>query len=136
MGTYVKADSAAKEIIYKSSDIGSQSKIKLGKDDTSTDTILLEEYSKPAGADWLTDVYGTVASRPLVSREMRRTTRDGSAYMTVVYTDVSYQNGYVTFSGLQVKRDGTVIAKMPDTGLLIRVMTADETSSQTGGGGT
>ena len=122
----VKADSAAKEITYKSSDIGSQSKIKLGKDDTSTDTILLEEYSKPAGADWLTDVYGTVASRPLVSREMRRTTRDGS----------SYQNGYVTFSGLQVKRDGTVIAKMPDTGLLIRVMTADETSSQTGGGGT
>ena len=56
--------------------------------------------------------------------------------MTVVYTDVSYQNGYVTFSGLQVQRDGTVIAKMPDTGLLIRVMTADETSSQTGGGGT
>ena len=132
----VKADSTAKEIIYKSSDIGSQSKIKLGKDDTSTDTILLEEYSKPEGAGWLDDKVKTGISRPLVSREMRRTTRDGSAYMTVVYTDVSYQNGYVTFSGLQVQRDGTAIAEMPETGLLIRVMTADETSSQTGGGGT
>ena len=132
----VKTDSAAQAISYKSSDIGSQSKITIGKDDTSTDTIMLEEYSKPAGADWLSDVYGEVVSRPLVSREMRRTTRDGTSYMTVVYTDVSYQDGYVKFEGLQVERDGTVIAKMPDTGLLIRVMTADETDTQPGGGGT
>ena len=132
----VKAVSAAKEIVYKSSDIGSQSKIKLGTDDTSTQTILLEEYSKPEGAGWLDDGVKTGNSRPLVSKEMRRTTRDGSAFMTVTYTGVSYEKGYVKIEGLQVQRDGTAIAKMPETGLLIRVMTADETSSQTGGGGT
>ena len=106
-----------------------QSKIKIGNDDTSTVTIMLEEYSKPADAAWLSDVHGDAVSRPLVSKEMRRTTRDGSAFMTVTYEEVSYQDGYVSFAGLQVKRDGTVIAKMPDTGLLIRVMTAEETDS-------
>ena len=127
----VKTDSSdPKGIIYKSSDIGSQSKITLGEDkDTSTYTIMLEEYSKPGESDWLSDVFGDVASRPLVSREMRRTTRDGNAFMTVLYTGVSYQDGYVSFTGLQVERDGTVIAKMPEAGLLIRVMTAEETDA-------
>ena len=49
--------------------------------------------------------------------------------MTVTYTSASYSDGYVLFEGLQVKRDNAVIAKMPEAGLVIRVMTADETGS-------
>ena len=118
-------------IIYKSSDIGGRSKITIGQDDTSTDTIMLEEYSKPEDTGWLMgDELVDSVSRPLVSKEMRRTTRNGSEYMTVTYNGVSYEDGCVKFEGLQVMRDkDTAIAKMPDTGLLIRVMTADETDS-------
>ena len=126
----VKADSTG--ITYRSSDTGSQSKITVGQDPdvTSSQTIMLEEYSKPENSDWLAgDNIQNGKSRPLVSREMRRTTRDGQAFMTVTYSSASYEDGYVIFKGLQVKRDSTVIAKMSDPGLLIRVMTAEETGS-------
>ena len=127
----VKVDSSTPpRITYNSSDTGSQSIITVEADpDTSSNTIMLKEYSKPSGATWLNDVYGEVASRPLVSGEMRRTTRDGNAFMTVTYSNASYEYGYVSFTGLQVMRDNTVIAKMPDPGLLIRVMTAEVTDS-------
>ena len=91
---------------------------------------MLEEYSEPENAGWLGgDSIQNGVSRPLVSREMRRTTRNGQAFMTVTYTSASYSDGYVLFEGLQVKRDNAVIAKMPEAGLVIRVMTAEETGS-------
>lgn len=121
----VKADSTG--ITYRSSDTGSQSKITVDEDSS---TIMLEEYSEPENAGWLGgDSIQNGVPRPLVSGEMRRTTRNGQAFMTVTYSDVSYENGCVLFKGLQVERDGTVIAKMPEAGLVIRVTTADETGS-------
>ena len=129
----VKKDSSdSKGIIYKSSDTGSQSKITVGQDPDvdSSQTIMLEEYIQPENSDWLgSDSIQNGKSRPLVSRELRRTTRDGNVFMTVTYKEASYEDGYVSFTGLQVERDGTAIAKMPAPGLLIRVMTAEVTDS-------
>ena len=134
----VKVSDDKKTIIYTDAETGSRMKICLGKDpqDTSdTDTILVQEYEEldDSGNGFLTtdEKNAMAALKPkayaLLSKEARKTTRDGKSKMTVLFTDVTPNNGVLTISGLKVERDGTVLAKMPGSGLTIRVLT--------GGGG-
>ena len=134
----VKVSDDMKTIIYTDAETGSRMKICLGKDpqDTSdTDTILVQEYEEldDSGNGFLTtdEKNAMAALKPkayaLLSKEARKTTRDGKSKMTVTYTVVTPNNGVLTISGLKVERDGTVLAKMPASGLTIRVLT--------GGGG-
>ena len=117
-------------ITYRSADTGDKSVITI-----QDKTIMLQEYA-PEEGHWLQeDKRITTDKRPLVSAAMRQTTRDGSDHMHVTYTGAVYANGYVTITGLAVERDeGVQIAKMPETGLLIRVMSGVEPVS--GGDGT
>ncbi len=128
----------ATTIIYTDAETGSRMKICLGKDpqDTAdTNTILVQEYEEldDSGNGFLTtdEKSAMAALKPksyaLLSKEARKTTRDGNSKMTVTYTDVTRNNDVLTISGLKVERDGTALAKMPDSGLTIRVLT--------GGGG-
>ena len=117
-------------ITYKSADTGGKSVITV-----ENHTIMLQEYAQEEG-NWLQeDTRITTDKRPLVSAAMRQTTRDGSDHMRVAYTKAVYADGYVMIKGLAVERDeGVKIAKMPETGLLIRVMSGIEPGS--GGEGT
>ena len=134
----VKVSDDKKTIIYTDAETGSRMKICLGKDpqDTAdTNTILVQEYEEldDSGNSFLTNTEKEkmAAFKPkayaLLSKEARKTTRDGESKMTVLYTDVTRNNDVLTISGLKVERDGTVLAKMPESGLMIRVLT--------GGGG-
>ncbi len=134
----VKVSVDMKTIIYTDAETGSRMKICLGKDpqDTSdTDTILVQEYEElvNSGNGFLTtdEKNAMAALKPkayaLLSKEARKTTRDGKSKMTVLYTKAERNNDVLTISGLKVERDGTVLAKMPGSGLTIRVLT--------GGGG-
>ncbi len=118
-------------ITYKSADTGDKSVITI-----QDKTIMLQEYAPEEGIHWLPEgERKTTEIRPLVSAAMRQTTRNGSDHMHVTYTGAVYANGYVTITGLAVERDeGVKIAKMPETGLLIRVMSGVEPVS--GGDGT
>lgn len=118
-------------ITYRSADTGDKSVITI-----QDKTIMLQEYAPEEGMHWLPkEGRKTTEIRPLVSAAMRQTTRNGSDHMHVTYTSAVYANGYVTITGLAVERDeGVQIAKMPETGLLIRVMSGVEPVS--GGDGT
>jgi len=118
-------------ITYRSADTGDKSVITI-----ENKTIMLQEYAPEEGIHWLPEgERKTTEIRPLVSAAMRQTTRNGSDHMHVTYTSAVYANGYVTITGLAVERDeGVQIAKMPETGLLIRVMSGVEPVS--GGDGT
>ncbi len=111
-----------KTIIYRSSDTGSQSKISV-----NNHVIILQEYYIDATENWLEGDKDAVLQlqppeRDLISRALRRTTRNGNEYMSVEYTSVTSNSGYVEIKGLAVKRGTVTLAEMPDTGLLIRVM--------------
>lgn len=134
----VEVSDDKKTIIYTDAETGSRMKICLGKDpqDTAdTDTILVQEYEELDDSDngfLSTEEKSAMAalkpkSYALLSKEARKTTRDGNSKMTVTYTDVTRNTDVLTISGLKVERDGTALAKMPDSGLTIRVLT--------GGGG-
>ena len=133
----VTVESDGTTILYYSADTGSRSK--LARDSSKTGCqIMLQEYDDFGDTNAfikdsdITAMNGLKpAARPLVSDAMTRTTKD-SSLMTVSYGGVSIDKGkgVVTITGLSVKRGDTEIAKMPDTGLVIRVLTA------AGGGGT
>ena len=122
-------------ITYKSSNTGSRSIISIEDDE-----IILQEYALDENQNWYkddTDAPKTneKTKRPLVSAAMRQTTRSVDEQMKVTYSGVLYSQGYVTISGLTVKRGETVIAKMPDTGLLIRVMSGNPVAENGGESG-
>lgn len=112
------ADTTA--IKYKSSGVDHGSKIYV---DSSTKSIMLEQYGS-VGEKWLEgDSLIIRAARPLISPSMGQTTRSGDEYMKVTYNKASVQNGYIKIDGLHVERDDKTIAEIPEeTGLLIRVM--------------
>ena len=121
-------------ITYKSSNTGSRSIISI-----EDNKIMLQEYALDENQHWYKENDKNDApktnektKRPLVSAAMRQTTRSADEQMKVTYSGVSYSQGYVTISGLTVKRGETVIAKMPETGLLIRAMTGN-TVAENGG---
>ena len=108
-----------------------------GSTDQET-TIALQEYSKDETQGWWDgDIEETTAlPRPLVSDAMRRTTRNSNNFMTVKYTGASSVKSadgkyieYIKIDGLAVERDNKVLAKMPDAGLLIRVMGAESAAA-------
>lgn len=104
-------------IKYQSADTGNNSLLYV-KDDT----IKLVEYGAQA-EDWLETDKGKIKTsdaRDLVSKAMRSTVRD-SGEMKVVYNEIECNNGFVTITGLEVKRGDNTIARMKDD-LLIRVM--------------
>ena len=118
-------------IAYQSANTGDKSVISMGDN-----CIMLQEYSRETGEGtpgwWDGDNAKTSTSaRPLVSNAMRRTTRNSKNLMAVTYSSASFDGTYVTIKGLQVARDGSVLAKMPkaedsnDTILLIRVMSTE-----------
>lgn len=127
-------------ITYHSADTGDKSVITV-----ENSTIMLEEYyTRKESPDW----WGSSGELPensenlpelkrsLVSDAMRQTTRDSGERMTVKYTGVTSvksANGkyieYIKIDGLAVERDNKVLAKMPDAGLLIRVMSAESEAS-------
>ena len=125
-------------ITYKSSDTGSRSVISI----EDNNKIMLQEYALDENQHWYKENDKNDApktnektKRPLVSAAMRQTTRSADEQMKVIYSGVSYSQGYVTISGLTVKRGETVIAKMPDTGLLIRAMTGNPVAENGGESG-
>ena len=123
-------------ITYHSADTGDKSVITV-----EDDTIMLEEYyTRKESPDW----WGSSEDPPensedplelkrsLVSDAMRQTTRNSGEHMTVKYTGASPVKSadgkyieYIQIDGLAVKRGDSVLAKMPDAGLLIRVMGAE-----------
>lgn len=121
-------------ITYKSSDTGSRSVISIEED-----KIMLEEYALDYNQHWhdSNDAPKTeeATKRTLVSGAMRQTTRNETEQMTVTYTRAAYADGYVKIEGLCVKRGETVIAKMPETGLIIRVMSGNSVTTNGGEGG-
>ena len=124
----------ATTITYKSSDTGSRSVISIVED-----KIWLEEYALDDNQNWhgSDDAPKTkeATKRTLVSGAMRQTTRNETEQMTVTYTNAAYADGYVEIEGLCVKRGETEIAKMPETGLIIRVMTGNPVTTDGGEGG-
>ena len=118
------------ELVYTSADTGSRSRI-YKKEENGQHVIMLQEYDVDAGAGWLKGEHVIpTAARPLISNAMRQTTRQTGEYMQVSYDTITYQNGYVTVTGLKVTRGSgdseTTLAEMPEDGLLIRVMTGGE----------
>ena len=110
-------------IMYYSSDTGSQSLITV-----ENGVIMLQEYVK----DELLADAKTVAARPIVSEA---TTIHGK--LSVICSGITYEKtkSLVTVTGLQVNKKssdssgtGTVIVKMPEQGLQIRVLTRETTS--------
>ena len=110
-------------IMYYSSDTGSQSRITV-----ENGVIMLQEYVK----DELLADAKTVAARPIVSEA---TTIHGK--LSVICSGITYEKtkSLVTVTGLQVNKKssdssgtGTVIVKMPEQGLQIRVLTREATS--------
>lgn len=110
-------------IMYYSSDTGSQSRITV-----ENGVIMLQEYV----IDELLDDAKTVARRPIVSEA---TTIHGK--LSVICSGITYEKtkSLVTVTGLQVNKKssdssgtGTVIVKMPEQGLQIRVLTREATS--------
>ena len=110
-------------IMYYSSDTGSQSRITV-----ENGVIKLQEYVK----DELLADAKTVAARPIVSEA---TTIHGK--LSVICSGITYEKtkSLVTVTGLQVNKKssdssgtGTVIVKMPEQGLQIRVLTREATS--------
>ena len=132
----IKSDEAGeKGITYYSSAIGSQSKIYISDSD-SDGKIMLQEYvdllaarkeetSSSTGASGSTVDNSIVPARPIVSDAM---TIKGK--LTIGCGDdgyISYDKttGIVTVKGLQVKKGDQTIAKMPEAGLTIRVITKE-----------
>ena len=115
-----------KTITYQSSDTGGQSVLSLGEEPFS-----IQEYNDFSNK-WL-DSDATVekpASRPLVTAAMSRETKNPQNNMVVKIGDGgSVENkkeeGYIVITGLEVSRNGTIISKMPESGLLIRYIGGD-----------
>ena len=124
-------------ITYMSAGTGGQSKIYL--DDN---VIMIQDYGEYARTDVLSDPlaskifdYGAVATdapegRSLISEAMARRTGGNKDPMYVSYTGAEYDkvHGYITISGLEVKRDSSSgpIAQMPENGLLIRTLGGEQ----------
>ena len=107
-------------ILYKSSDTGSESKIY-----RENSVIMLQEYNdfseKWYDQDtWDQSVVKKQEGRPLVSNAMRRSTGYADP-MTVTFKEVSIADNCITFTDLLVERNGRTIAKMPASGLVIRL---------------
>lgn len=99
---------ATDAITYQSADTGSQTK--MYKKDKK---IMLQEYND-FSEEWLDNdaVAEKPEERPLIQETMSKTTQNPRNNMTVVYSAVNCADGYVSFSGLEVKRGETTIAKM------------------------
>ena len=118
-----------KTITYQSSDTGGQSVLTLGEE-----PFKIQEYNDFNTA-WL-DPGATVekpASRPLVTAAMSRETKNPQNNMVVKISDsgkveINKEQGYIVITGLEVSRDGTIISKMPESGLLIRYIGGDEST--------
>ena len=122
-------------ITYQSADTGDKSVITV-----EDGTIIIQEYSRGTETEtpgwWDGDNTATsTEARPLVSDAMRQTTRNSAENMTVTYGGedgtqkvvVSDDGMFITIPGLMVKRGDSVLAEMPDTGLVIRIMSAKAT---------
>ena len=112
-------------ITYTGADTGSRSTI-----DLSSSPFTIQEYVGQSTSyeflDGDTLQAPPASSHPLVPEAMAKTTKNGSL-MTVELGSsggVALSNDIITITGLTVKRDGTVIARMPaGTDLTIRVFT-------------
>ena len=115
---------SGKTITYTGTDTGSRSTI-----DLSSSPFTIQEYVGQSTSyeflDGDTLQAPPASSHPLVPEAMAKTTKNGSL-MTVEVDSISPPNsdGVITITGLTVKREGTVIARMPaGTDLTIRVFT-------------
>lgn len=126
----VDVDADGTTITYHSADTGDESVISL-----ESDSIMLQEYAIGEKPEWWgesTDEKPSI-KRPLVSNAMRQTTRNSAEKMAVTYGGgtqkvvVPDDGMFITIPGLMVKRGDSVLAEMPDTGLVIRIMSAKAT---------
>lgn len=120
-------------ITYNSAHTGDTSVISI-KDEK----IMLLEYSQESSPAWWGEISKPSAGeRPLLTDAMRQTTRDNQEHMKVYYTGVtvSDEGPYVTITGLVVKRGDVTLAEMPESGLVIRVMSVRAAEPAEGGDG-
>ena len=116
---------SGKTITYTGTDTGSRSTI-----DLSSSPFTIQEYVGQSTSyeflDGDTLQAPPASSHPLVPEAMAKTTKNGSL-MTVELDPsggVVLSNDVITITGLTVKREGTVLARMPaGTDLTIRVFT-------------
>ena len=114
---------SGKTITYTGTDTGSRSTI-----DLSSSPFTIQEYvGQSTSYEFLegdTLQAPPASSHPLVPEAMAKTTKNGSL-MTVEVDSISPpSDGVITITGLTVKREGTVLARMPaGTELTIRVFT-------------
>lgn len=101
-------------ITYYNSMRGSRSMIKV-----ENGVIQLQEYV----ADEMATGAMTTEARSLVSNAA--TVR---GKLSVTCTGIKYEDGIVTVSGLNVSRNDTVIAQIPESGLQIRVISGEKTA--------
>lgn len=101
-------------IIYYNAMRGSHSMIKV-----ENGVIQLQEYV----ADEMATGAMTTEGRSLVSNAA--TVR---GKLSVTCTGIRYEDGIVTVSGLNVSRNDTVIAQIPESGLQIRVISGEKTA--------
>ena len=102
-------------ITYYNSMRGSRSMIKVDEGGV----IKLQEYV----ADEMATGAMTTEARSLVSNAA--TVR---GKLSVTCTGIKYEDGIVTVSGLNVSRNDTVIAQIPESGLQIRVISGEKTA--------
>ena len=99
----------SKAITYQSADTGSRTKMLL-----DSNVIMLQEYDD-FDSKWF-DSGATVTKapeqRPLISEAMKKTTDNPQNSMSVVYTGIVPAAGYITITGLTVKRGDNEIANL------------------------
>ena len=123
----VKVDEDGKGVTYIDADTGSKSRIYLGKETGSSEDTDEAASTKIMQRKYIVDGEEPLQSPyPLLDAAMRKTTKDGTP-MKVLYTEIKESEDgkgkYVTITGLSVRRGEAELAKMPEGGLTIRVLT-------------
>lgn len=128
----VKVDEDGKGVTYIDADTGSKSRIYLGEetgsgedtDEAASTKIMQRKYMPDEELGFAPEEEPLQSPYPLLDAAMRKTTKDGTP-MTALYTKIeaSADGQYVTITGLSVQRGEAELAKMPEGGLKIRVLT-------------
>ena len=128
----VKVDEDGKGVTYIDADTGSKSRIYLGEetgsgedtDEAASTKIMQRKYMADEELGFAPEEEPLQSPYPLLDAAMRKTTKDGTP-MTALYTKIeaSADGQYVTITGLSVQRGEAELAKMPEGGLKIRVLT-------------
>ena len=130
----VKVDEDGKGVTYIDADTGSKSRIYLGEetgsgedtDEAASTKIMQRKYMPDEELGFAPEGEPLQSPYPLLDAAMRKTTKDGTP-MTALYTKIEESEDgkgkYVTITGLSVRRGEAELAKMPEGGLKIRVLT-------------